>query len=120
MFLDYGFYPRLLDYQMSVPVSRFIRQHQIPPDHFYLYKMEEERSLEFYSNHAFVHTNHPEQLGQGDWMLTSAEGLDSLDRNNFQVIYSGESFHVSTLSLSFLNPETRKQETRAFYILRRI
>jgi hypothetical protein len=35
------------------------------------------------------------------------------------VIYHGENFHVTGLSLGFLNPASRSKETTTYYVLQR-
>jgi len=119
VFVDLGFYRPLLEYQMSVPVSRWIQAQHLDMDHFFVYKTDEERSMHFYSNHFFVHVTNPDSLNHLDYVLTSQQGMDSLNKDLFRVIYQGENFHVTGLSLSFLNPATRRKETTPYYVLQR-
>lgn len=118
-FLDTGFYRLLLQYQMSVKVSSIIKQKAIDKRRLFVYKLNEERSLHFYSNHFFRRVNNADSLSVNDCLLTSQQGYDSLDKNKYRIIYAGESFHVSRLTLQFLNPASRKKETDPYFILKR-
>ena len=118
--INTGFYPSLLKYQMSVKVSRILNQQGINKDHVYIYKMGEEWSLGFYSNHDYMHVNNPDSLGLHDYLLTGKEGLASLDGGTYRLLYEGQGFHVSMLSLEFLNPSTRRTVTTPYYIIQKI
>ena len=120
LFLDVGFYKHLLQYQMSIRVTSLIKEHGIPKDHFFIYKTDEGRSMDFYNNHSFVHVDHPDSLRHQDYILTTGEGLHLLQDGSFKLVYSGEDFHVSTLNLLFLNPATRSKQTTPFYVLQRL
>ena len=120
IFLDIGFYPALLQYQMSVKVSSFIKQEHLDKDKFFIYQFNEERSLDFYSNHFFRHVVNADSLSRDDYILTTKEGFESLNESRYKIIFEGEGFHVSTLTLPFLNPATRKNETKLYFILKRL
>jgi 4-amino-4-deoxy-L-arabinose transferase-like glycosyltransferase len=124
IFLDLGFYRPLLQYQVSIKVSSIIKKEKLSADRFYIFKMAEERSLHFYSNHRFSQINRLDSLKPQDCTLTSEEGMDSIEnsmnKNQFRILYKGEGFHVSTLTLNFLNPATREKETKPYYILQRM
>jgi hypothetical protein len=123
-FLDLGFYPSLLDYQLGSVISSYIRERPISPDRLYPYKMDEERALDFYTDHLYRHTNDPSALAPGSYIMTNQKGLDSLEADPglaplFTPIYKSGYFHVSTLDLPFLNPATREKELTPVYILQR-
>jgi 4-amino-4-deoxy-L-arabinose transferase-like glycosyltransferase len=115
--LDFGFYRSLLQYQMSIPVSRFIMDNHLNKDKIFLYQMDPSRSLDFYSNHLFYVTNRPDSLQRRDFLLTSGKGMEMINRNDFKIIDSGIAFHVSSLSLPVLNPATRRSNSDAYYLL---
>jgi 4-amino-4-deoxy-L-arabinose transferase-like glycosyltransferase len=118
--LDIGFYPSLLQYQGSIPVSRFIRENKINKDKVFLYQLGQFRSLDFYSNYSYRETNYPDSLQAHDYLLTSNKGMESLNKNEFKILDSGIAFHVSRLSGSVLNPATRKANSDMYYILERL
>ncbi|TDW96101.1 ArnT family glycosyltransferase [Dinghuibacter silviterrae] len=116
-FVDFCFYPRLLDYQLHSVVMTGMAEQHIAPERLFVYNMDEERALDFYTNHLYAHTGDPDTLSDG-FILTNKAGLDSLG-NRFDVIYTGGFFHVSTLDIGFLNPSTRATELTPVYILRK-
>jgi 4-amino-4-deoxy-L-arabinose transferase-like glycosyltransferase len=117
LFVDIGFYPPLMKYQSGISLSERIKEKNWNKDHFYIYRINEDRSLHFYSDHFFPHVTNPDSLKKGDYLFTSVQPLDSLKKDGFAVIDSVEDFHVSTLSLPFLKPDRRKKEITQLYIL---
>ncbi len=117
--MDTGFYRPLLQYQVSVKVNEVINEQHYNKDRFFVYKVGEGRSLDFYGNHNFVHVGNTDSLKTNDFLLTTAKGLDSLNKTNYKILYTGQGFHVSLLTLPFLNPKTRNTETEPYFILQR-
>jgi 4-amino-4-deoxy-L-arabinose transferase-like glycosyltransferase len=117
IWLDTGFYPGLLQYQASIPVSRFIRENHLNKDRIFLYQLNPYRSLDFYSNHSFAITTHPDSLRSKDYLLTSQKGMETIDRNSYKIIDSGIYFRVSMLSIQVLNPTTRKANSDMYFLL---
>jgi hypothetical protein len=117
--LDTGFYPKLLQFQGTIPVSRYIRENHLNKERVFVYWHEPARSLDFYSDYSFKETETPESLHAGDYLVTGKKGMETINRGHFKVIDSGVAFHVSTLSLPVLNPATRQSNSDAFYILTR-
>jgi len=120
IWLDTGFYPKLLEYQGTIPVSRFIRENRLDKDRVFVYWHEPARSLDFYSNYSFKETEQPESLRSGDFLVTEKKGMEKIDPTHFRIIDSVMAFHVSTLSLPVLNPSTRRKSSDTYYILTRI
>ena len=118
IWLDTGFYPRLLDFQMSIPVSRYINENHLDKDRIFLFQMNPPRSLDFYSNHSFQITTRPDSLQHEDFLLTTLKGKDMLDSNNYIIIDSGYAFRVSMLSMHVLNPRTRVANSEGYYLLK--
>jgi len=118
-FIDTGFYPKLLQYQAGVKLSEVIRERHLDKDRIYIFKINEDRTLHFYSNHFFVHVADPDSLRKADYIITSSHFLDSLNPNQFTIVDSIQDFHVSALSLPFLNPSRRARETTPMYILQK-
>ena len=119
VWLDSGFYPKLLQYQMSIPVTRFIRENNLDKNRIVLYHMEMCRSLDFYNQHAFYVTKQPDSLKTNDYLLTNKAGMDMINKELFTTIDTGVAFHVTTLSISVLNPKTRPGDSDAYYLLKR-
>ncbi|HTJ10397.1 MAG TPA: glycosyltransferase family 39 protein [Dinghuibacter sp.] len=114
VFVDLGFYPHLLDYQLNAVVERGMDVCGATPRTLYVYKMDEERALDFYTDHLYVHTDRPDTLAPGSFVLTRDTTLSS----GWFPVYKGGYFHVSTLDIGFLNPATRPSELTPVYILR--
>jgi len=117
--MDLGFYSPLLQYEAGVKVNEIIKQEHYDKDHFFVYKMGERRSLDFYGNHSFLAVNDPDLLGTSDYLLTSADGMALIDKTKYKILYTGQGFHVSLLTLPFLNPATRNTDTYPYFILQR-
>ena len=119
-FMNTGFYPRLLTYQMSITASKVIKSKRLNKAHTFTYKLGEKRSLDFYANYSFSELACPDSLRVNEWLITSSEGYNTLNKNKYRVIYAGQSFHVSMLTLPFLDPARRNKETSIYYILQRL
>jgi 4-amino-4-deoxy-L-arabinose transferase-like glycosyltransferase len=117
LFIDIGFYPPLMQYQSGIGLSQMIKKNNWDKDRFYIYKINEDRSLHFYSDHFFLHVNNPDSLKKGDYLLTSGKWLDSVGRDKYNILDTVQDFHVSTLSVPFLNPSRRGTEITPLYIL---
>jgi 4-amino-4-deoxy-L-arabinose transferase-like glycosyltransferase len=118
-FVDTGFYPKLLQYQAGVKLSEIISKQHLDKDRIYIFKINEDRTLHFYSNHFFNHVANLDSLRKDDYIITSFHFLDSLNPGQFNIVDSIQDFHVSALSLPFLNPSRRKKETTPMYILQK-
>jgi hypothetical protein len=119
VWLNTGFYPKLLNFQGSIPVSRFIRDNHLNKERVFLYKMEPVRSLDFYSDYSYKTTKRPDSLQTSDYLLTNKMGMTMVNQDHFRIIDSGIAFHVTTLSLPVLNPATRKDNSDAWYLMAR-
>jgi 4-amino-4-deoxy-L-arabinose transferase-like glycosyltransferase len=117
IWVDTGFYPKLLEYQMSIPVSRFINRNHLNKDRIFLYQMSPYRSLDFYCNHTFHITSHPDSLRAMDYILTTQKGMEMINSSNYKIIDSGLAFRVSMLSMHVLNPATRRANSEPYYLL---
>lgn len=119
LLMNTGFYRPLLQYQVSIKVNDLIAKEHYNKDRFFQYKINAGWSFDFYGNHLFEHINNVDTLRSNDYVLTSKEGLDSLDKTQFKILYTGQGFHVTKLTLPFLNPANRDKETDPYYILQR-
>lgn len=115
--LNTGFYPPLLQYQTGIAVNKVITEKHLPKQNLLVYKIDAGRSLDFYADYSFKHIDTTTLIKPGDYLLTSPEGLSAIDTTQYAPVYTGQSFHVTTLTLPFLNPATRAKETKPFYIL---
>jgi hypothetical protein len=75
--------------------------------------------LHFYGQHVFKIQEDSVTLKEGDWVVTDLKN-DSIIKVQFpqsQQIFASRRFHVTMLSLPFLNPATRDQETIPFEVI---
>jgi hypothetical protein len=119
LLLNAGFYRPLLQYQSSIKVNEIIDSAHYNKDRFFQYKTNAGWSFDFYGNHQFLHVNNADTLRTGDYVLTSKQGLDSINKSQYNMLYIGQGFHVTKLTLPFLNPATRSSETDPYYILQK-
>ncbi|MFZ9719590.1 MAG: hypothetical protein ACO3BD_09555, partial [Chitinophagaceae bacterium] len=59
-------------------------------------------------------------IAAGTWVLTGSAGKKSIDLNKrkYRIMKTGENFHISMLTLSFLNAATRASVVERYYVLR--
>ena len=118
--LNTGFYPRLLQYQTGIAVNNIIKSHNLQKQQLLVYKIDAGRSLDFYGNYSFAGVDDTATIRQNNLVLTNDAGLQLLNKNDYRLVYSGREFHVTKLTLRFLNPAKRYKETKPFYILQRL
>ena len=119
VFMNTHFYPNLLKYQWGNQLVEVIKKKGWNEDKMVLYKIPNSNALHFYGQHVFANTKDSLQLKVGDWVITDAVN-DSSIRAQFPASiqhYKSNWYHVTMLSLPFLNPATRDQETIPFEVL---
>jgi len=114
--LNTGFYRPLLQYQTGIAVNSVINTRHLDKTHFYVFNIDAGRSLDFYANYSFPRIRDTSLPVPGDYVLTSQKGSDILGNKQYRLIYTGQSFHVTALTLPFLNPSTRSKQVTSFYI----
>jgi 4-amino-4-deoxy-L-arabinose transferase-like glycosyltransferase len=119
LFLNLFFYPKLLEYQLGNKVSKYIIDKKINKNDFYLYKITDSRSLDFYSNYSFKNIEDFKILKKGDFILIENKNAPDSTLTKFNKIESIPSFHVSMLTGEFINPATRDSALDYFYILQK-
>ncbi|MEJ2596046.1 MAG: glycosyltransferase family 39 protein [bacterium] len=122
--LNTHFYPSLCDYQAGPIVGRELKKMDIDPADFLVYKAHRP-SLDFYAERilprseditsfdSIVGTNHTRVV------FTRAQFLPDLTNEGyrFDTIRRYEDFHISQLTLPFLNPASRDEAVRICYLL---
>jgi 4-amino-4-deoxy-L-arabinose transferase-like glycosyltransferase len=112
-------YPALLQYQPSVPVTAWIKAQHVGKARFYTCNFDENRSISFYNDYTVKTVATPEALQQNDYCLLKGQVWDTMQQQHFEVLYKGESMHITMLTFPFLNPATRSRETELYYIIRK-
>ena len=119
LLLNLFFYPKLLEYQLGNKVSKYINDKKINKSKFYLYKIPDSRSLDFYSDYSYKNIEDLNTSKKGDFILIENKNVPDSLLSKFNKIESMPSFHISTLTGEFLNPTTRDSALDYFYILQR-
>jgi 4-amino-4-deoxy-L-arabinose transferase-like glycosyltransferase len=119
LFLTNWFYFPLLGYQVGSQVGTYLHNHNIAPASVMIYKPEDPlNALHFYAQGSIPGTDTSAALSRR-YVLTMQKGINSLTEQGYKytVIKQGEYFKVSELTLPFLNPATRSDEVRKYYLL---
>ena len=124
LMLNLHFYPVLSKYQAGVTAGKFIKEKDYPKDKLLAY-IAFRSSLDFYSGKIVPETKDPQVLEQmvktHDTLIifTNDEGLSDLKEKqiNYSEIQRFKDFHISTLTLPFLNPATREGVTDVAYLV---
>jgi 4-amino-4-deoxy-L-arabinose transferase-like glycosyltransferase len=118
------FFPQLLDYQSGSQLGRQILEENVPVEHLRTFNLTS-HALDFYT-HSIVPQVHEakninELRASGPvWVYTDEAGYEQLKSAGFEAesIQSFPHQHVSLMSTSFLNPDTRQEKLRKRYLLR--
>ncbi len=118
-FMNTHFYPNLLNYQWGNQLAQVAGSNHWDKDKLVLYKIPNSNAFHFYGKHVFKNVKDSLKLNQGDWVITDRVNDASLRKqfSNSIMHYSSVRFHVTMLSLPFLNPNTRVQETTPFEVV---
>ena len=118
------FYPQLLKYQSGSNAAVFIKEQKIAPEELVAYRLYP-NSLDFYSGIIAQVFESPDKLinaisAQPFWIFTDETGKKQLEEYGAIIdnVKTFNHFHISKLSLKFLNPKTRAGVTGKAYLLR--
>jgi hypothetical protein len=117
--MNLHFYPNLLPFQLGNQLVKQINQEHWDKHKIVLHKIPNSYALHFYGKHIFKIQKDSLQLKEGDWVVTDFKN-DSIIKAQFpnsQQRFASRRFHVTMLSLPFLNPATRDQETIPFEVI---
>jgi len=113
------FYPNLLKYQWGNQLAGVIQEKGWDKEKLVLYKIPNSNALHYYGQHVFPNVKDSLQLKEGSWIITDLSNDSALLVQFPKSIqrYQSSRFHVTMLSLPFLNPSTRPKELTAFEVL---
>jgi 4-amino-4-deoxy-L-arabinose transferase-like glycosyltransferase len=113
------FYPHLLQYQWGNQLAKQINEKGWDKNKIVTYKIPNSNAFHFYGQHVFPAIQDSLQLKEGDWVVTDTKNNIDLKIQfpKSQIQYQGERFHVTMLTLPFLNPATRKGELTEFNLI---
>jgi 4-amino-4-deoxy-L-arabinose transferase-like glycosyltransferase len=119
IFLNTGFYPNVLKYQLGNDAAVFMEQNQLPKNRVNIYGINEGRALHFYAQHIFPRKDSAQDFLPQDMVLTAKDSAEVFRKlfPAMKVIHEGPHFGVTALSLPFLNPATRDKEVRKYVII---
>jgi 4-amino-4-deoxy-L-arabinose transferase-like glycosyltransferase len=122
--LNVHVYPELFDYQSPGAVARYVQEKGIEQDNFYFYRTHM-HSLDFYARRIVPSLEETDSMAvfapeSTYWIYTNADGLHILEalQVNPQIVETFEHFHISTLTLPFLNPGTRQKVIEKRFLLK--
>ena len=119
-FLNLSFYPALLEFQAGSNAGNWIATHKIPVNKISAYQYETWRSLNFYANGIVCHKDSVNKFQSGEFVLTNKNKVTDFDslHKPYQILYTGNDFKITRLSLNFLNPKTREKQLSKFVLLK--
>ncbi len=122
--MNTNFYPKLMQYQSGTTISEYVKEKKIPVQHLYIYN-DINHSLDFHLDTIVPVLESTEEVkeklsSENEIFLIVAED-EKTQLLNFPVEIKSkkvfESFRISRLSSSFLNPESRPQVIKKVYLL---
>lgn len=117
--LNSFFYPHLLEFQWGNQLAKVAKANKWDIQKAALYKMPNSYAFHFYGQHIFPVIKDSSLLKEGQWLVV--EGLPAkqvlVDFPNSNILYQGNRFHVTLLTLSFLNPATRADALKPYILM---
>ena len=122
--LNAHFYPTLSKFQAGVTAGEFIKEKNYSEENLLAY-MAFRSSLDFYSGKIIPETKDPDEMKflvrSNDSLIIFTNEIGLQDLNEMQIAYLEinrfKDYHISTLTLPFLNPATREEATDVAYLL---
>jgi 4-amino-4-deoxy-L-arabinose transferase-like glycosyltransferase len=132
LFLNAHVYPTLLSYQTGSQLGKMLSGDSTKGkklDNVYLYIVDNESSailfadaLDFYTRRTTPILKTPDDLKSKPncRLYTDGRGLENLSKNSikFTIIQAFDKFHVTGITLPFLNPKTRLSETNQVFFVK--
>ena len=119
LILNSFFYPHLLQYQWGNELAKQAQQKQWDIKKASLYKMPNSNAFHFYGQHIFPVIQDSSLLKEGQWIVVETKPAQQVLRDfpNSSILYQGNRFHVTLLTLEFLNPATRAKELTPYVLM---
>lgn len=121
IFLTNHMYPTLLQYQAGSQAGKYIYRRGIPATDVAIYKMDDPlNAIQFYAQNSIVSIDTLPQLQNRKYVLTMEPGLKSIEKYGYAyvILMQKDCFKVSELTGPFLNPATRSNEVKRYYLVR--
>ncbi|MBP6145359.1 MAG: hypothetical protein KA445_06945, partial [Sediminibacterium sp.] len=113
------FYPHLLQFQWGNELAKEAKAKNWDIQKAALYKMPNSNAFHFYGQHIFPVIKDRSLLKEGQWIVVEALPAKQVlvDFPNSKILYYGNRFHVTLLTLQFLNPATRVGELTPYMLM---
>jgi 4-amino-4-deoxy-L-arabinose transferase-like glycosyltransferase len=120
VFVSLSVYPSLLQYQAGSNIGNWLNKHNIPKNNVYIFKTHIWHSLHYKTNTIIPQKDDVQAINKNDIIITPKENLYLLDAANkkYDIMYETETFAITRLSLNFLNPQKRANETFLYVIIK--
>jgi hypothetical protein len=123
LMLNMHVYPTLLKYQTGGTIGRILVDRKISDEQFFNFT-DYGRAIDFYGGRFIKRKTFEIQkvatyLQKGNFMLVNEEQYKELEKikTNHKVLYEGNYYSVTLLTLEFLNPKTRLNTTQKRYLV---
>lgn len=119
LILNSFFYPHLLEYQWGNELAKQAKEKNLDIKKAALYKIPNSNAFHFYGQHIFPVIQDSSTLKEGQWVVADSIPAQQLllDFPNSSILYHGNRFHVTLLTLEFLNPTTRNKELTPYVLM---
>jgi hypothetical protein len=119
LILNSFFYPNLLQYQWGNALVKVAKEKKWDIQKTALYKIPNSNAFHFYGQHVFPVIQDSSLLKEGQWVVADSVPAQKLllDFPNSNILYQGNRFHVTLLTLTFLNPKTRSEELTPYVLM---
>jgi hypothetical protein len=117
--LNSFFYPNLLQYQWGNALVQKAKEKKWDIKKAALYKIPNSNAFHYYGQHVFPIIQDSSLLKEGQWVVADSIPAQQLklDFPNSNILYQGNRFHVTLLTLTFLNPKTRSEELTPYVLM---
>jgi hypothetical protein len=123
LILNLHAYPELLKYQSGSVAAKIINQHNPRKSEIFFYRVFG-NSFEFYTQHISPVLKNEndlfDQLSKSDlWIYTDKDGVKEITDSGLfpDNVTPLKHYHITMLTLNFLNPSTRDSQLRERYVL---
>lgn len=119
LILNSFFYPNLLKFQWGNELAKVAKAKQWDIQKAALYKMPNSNAFHFYGQHIFPVIKDSSMLKEGQWIVVESLPAKQVmvDFPRSKILYQGNRFHVTLLTLEFLNPATRDKELTPYMLM---
>jgi 4-amino-4-deoxy-L-arabinose transferase-like glycosyltransferase len=120
LILNSFFYPHLLQFQWGNELAKQAQQKKWDIKKAALYKIPNSYAFHFYGQHIFPVIKDSSLIKEGQWIVADSIPAQELlqDFPNSTILYQGNRFHVTLLTLEFLNPKTRAKELTPYVLMK--